>query len=56
MHAEHPGYATREMILSGTIRTRGDAVSAIDLAGALEGDQELVEHLMMCLRQYVQVD
>jgi hypothetical protein len=55
MHAQHPGYATRERILSSTIRTKGDALSALALVQALDGDGEVSDHLLASLRQFLQI-
>lgn len=56
LHMIEPRLATRAALLSQSIVTRADAIAAVDLAAALEGDGQLTDHLLVLLRQFLTVD
>ena len=56
MHLQHPKIGTREAILAKRIATKADAVAAVDLVAELEGDAELIDHLLTSLRAFLQID
>ena len=56
MHLIEPKLATRGAILARRITTNADAVAAVDLVAELEGDAELIDHLLTSLRAFLQID
>jgi hypothetical protein len=57
MHLQRQALATRAAILTTMgISTKVDAIAAVDLVAKLDGDGELVDHLLDSLRAFLTVD
>ena len=56
MHLAEPKLATRGAILAKGIVTKADAINALNLVAELDGDGELIDHLLASLRSFLAVE
>ena len=53
MHLAEPKLATRGAILAKGIVTKADAITALNLVAELDGDGELIDHVLASLRAFL---